>query len=152
MVHDTIANLRKYASLHRALGKVCDFLECSDLKGLGEGRIDLEGDDLFALVQKYRTAAESEKLFETHSRYMDIQCLVAGEELMGYAPTETLEPAVPYDQGKDIAFYGRAPMSTSLVREGTFTLYFPGEAHMPGCSLRGKGSREVRKIVFKVKI
>ena len=48
-----------------------------------------EGDDLFMLVQTFDSAPASEKTFEAHQHYADIQYIVSGRETIYYQPTAT---------------------------------------------------------------
>ena len=60
---------------------------------------------------------------------------------------------VPYDDGKDIAFYRAAEGNsvTVTLEPGKFAVFFPEEGHMPGLSCAGAG-REVVKVVVKIAV
>ncbi len=55
------------------------------MRAVALGRHDLDGDDLFALVQEYTTRAADECVWEAHRRYIDVQFVVTGAERMGVA-------------------------------------------------------------------
>jgi biofilm protein TabA len=115
-----------------------------------EGRHTLDGDDLFALVQRYHTGPATEKRFEAHREYIDIQYVVSGQERVLYVPVEGLQVDTPYRAGEDIELYADPAASSSLLlRPGEFAIFFPEDAHKPGCMA---GSRaEVTKVVVKVR-
>ena len=126
------------------------FLNRSDLAELPLGRVDIDGDDVFANVQEYETVPASEKQMEAHRRYYDVQYVVEGEELMEYAPLAGLEEAQPFDEQSDFGLYvGPARPSGIVLRAGDTAVLAPEDAHKPGCAADEPG--RVRKIVVKVR-
>ncbi|GAF73247.1 unnamed protein product, partial [marine sediment metagenome] len=120
-----------------------------DGKDLEEGRVEIEGDRLFALVQNYPPKPVEGAQFEAHRRYADVQYIAAGAEMIGYAPTETLEVETAYDAEKDIGFYAQPARYTPVaVPAGSFAVFYPQDAHMPCCRL--DSDEPVHKIVVKV--
>src|SRR5688572_2026405 len=99
------------------------------LKWLGEfspatadGRYDIEGDDVFALVQSYDTVPSADKKYESHRVYADIQYIVEGSEVIYYAPTAGLVPTMAYDETKDYLLYSDPIVATPLfMAPGRFT-------------------------------
>ena len=127
------------------------------LKGLGpedlaDGRIEIDGDRLYALVQTYDTRAEGEWAFEGHRRYIDIQFVAEGEEVIGWAAAEAATITVAYDDAKD-AWLGTVPrvaVTPLRLAAGQFAVFYPSDAHAPK---RAAGaSARVRKVVVKVAI
>jgi len=119
---------------------------------LPPGRVEIDGDRVFALVQAYETAPAPEPLFEAHRRYADIQYIVEGEERIDWAPVGQMIAEKPYDPGKDAA-HGRVPAgaSTSVkLFAGYLGVFFPADAHAPKQALGSP--RAVRKIVVKVAV
>lgn len=127
------------------------FLAREDLAELPLGRVDIDGDDVFANVQEYVTVPASEKRMEAHRRYYDVQYVMAGEELMEYAPLEGLKEAQQFDEDGDFGLYvGPENPSAIVLRAGDVAVLAPEDAHKPGCAL--DGARLVRKIVVKVRV
>lgn len=125
------------------------FLAQADLAELPIGRVDIDGDDVFANIQEYETIPASEKQMEAHRRYYDVQYVVEGEELMEYAPLEGLAEARPFDEDADFGLYAAPDRPSSVVlRAGDVAVLAPEDAHKPGCAL-GAPSR-VHKVVVKV--
>lgn len=116
-----------------------------------DGRHDVEGDDIYALVQSYQTSLATEKKFESHRRYADIQYIVAGREIIYYAPVEGLQSVTAYDATRDYELYADPAASIPLpLGAGTFSIFFPQDAHKPCCV---DGERcAVRKVVIKVRV
>lgn len=116
-----------------------------------DGRYNIKGTDIYALVQSYSTEAPENKKLESHRRYIDIQYIVSGKEVIGWLPTEGLKAMTPYSEEKDVVFYHNAEgMSQLVLMPGIFVVFYPHDAHRPGCFLDKPSS--VRKIVVKVKI
>ncbi len=87
---------------------------------------------------------------ETHRRYIDVQYVVRGRELMGYAPAMLLKPEGPYDAERDVQFHqGRADFL--LLQQGMFAVMLPSDAHMPGVAVDGQPAA-VKKIVVKAAV
>ena len=72
------------------------------MAGLATGRHTIVGDEVFALVQEYRTKSHSEGFWESHRKYIDVQYMVRGAERMGYANLASLAERQPYDADKDL--------------------------------------------------
>ena len=66
MIFDTLDQLNRYRGLGPRFARAFDFVKTLDVN-TPDGRIDLEGDDLFVLVQSYQTQPEERKEFEKTS-------------------------------------------------------------------------------------
>jgi len=148
MIVDELKNWRRYEALEE-LRPAFEFLEQHTGESLPDGRIEIDGARLFALPQSYTPRPVEGSRFEAHRRYADVQYIAAGAEMIGYAPTETLEVQQAYDLDKDIAFYVQPLRYTPVaLPAGSFAVFYPEDAHMPCCRL--DSDEPVRKIVVKV--
>lgn len=147
-------NLRladKYNFLSEKFVKAFQFLRTEDLNALPLGVTEIEGKEIFANVQEYTTMPWEECAFEAHDEYFDIQYVVSGKELFGYAKREGLRVSVPCDSENDLVFFEEPENVGSVFLEaGDFAIVPPEDAHKPRC-MAGEGCR-VRKIVLKVKV
>lgn len=151
MILDTLPNLALYAELSPHLSTAAVFLATHDLAALPAGRVEIDGDDVFATVSDYDTHAPEPERFEAHRTYVDLQLVVSGAESVGIAPrTPCLDVVQPYDEARDIEFVRAEGMSLPLFA-GQFLVIFPHEAHQPGCHPAGGPSR-VRKIIVKMRL
>lgn len=131
--------------------KAFAFLRKSDLSALPLGRVEIDGDNVFANVQEYVTVDPSEKDFEAHRAYYDVQYVVSGEEIMQVAPLADLEPCSEFDESNDFGLYrGKGRYTDVVLREGQLCVVGPEDAHKPGCMIEAPAP--VRKIVVKVKV
>lgn len=149
MIFDTLAHAAQYDALGPRIAAGLKFLRENDLSALPAGRRDLDGANLYALVQDYETRLPEACFWEAHRKYIDIQCVVRGTERFGYAPIERLAAAAPYDESKDfLKLTGEGHIL--VFPAGTFMLLYPHDAHMPGLFL--DRPQPVRKVVVKVKL
>lgn len=150
MILDTGKQICQYQSLGFDGKQVLEFIERAEKENLSEGRYELDGDRLYAMIQVYETKDKEECLYESHKVYGDIQYMLEGEEFIYGADTEQLEIKEDRTPESDIIFYKRKPEGTEAslrVREGSFALFLPQDAHMPCCKCGEK--QMVKKIVFK---
>ena len=87
-----------------AINTALEFLAKPETAELPVGRYELDGDNIFVLIQDQTTAPVENKRAESHRNYIDIQYLFTGKEVQGYAP---LLPGVTGEEpaGKDNIFY-----------------------------------------------
>jgi YhcH/YjgK/YiaL family protein len=151
MIVSDLAHATQFESVHPLFAKAFAFLREHDFLAMEPGRIDIEGPNLYALVQAYQTADPSLKKWETHEAYMDIQYMAAGTEICGWAPAGTMEPAGDYNPEKDIRFYvDSGPHSPIRLQRGSFAILMPEDIHRPGCL--AFVAENVCKVVLKVRI
>jgi biofilm protein TabA len=131
--------------------KAFKFLAGSDLSKLEIRKYDIDGDNLFATVSEYATKNEETTNFEAHRKYIDIQYVISGKEIMNKAPISKVSMVVtPYDSSKDIEFMKVGTIVKYVATQSNFFIFFPGDAHRPG--IKDGVSSTVRKIVVKVKV
>jgi biofilm protein TabA len=131
--------------------KAFKFLKSNDLSKLELKRFDIDGDNLFATVSEYLSKNEETAKFEAHRKYIDIQYVIVGKEVMNIAPITTVkEVLTPYDATKDIEFITVDKIVNYNASPANFFIFFPGDAHRPG--LKDGVNSTVRKVVVKVKV
>jgi YhcH/YjgK/YiaL family protein len=146
-------NLRDWKSAPgiQGLERAFEYLARTDLSALPLGRADIEGDDVYVMLSEAETKPPAQVKFEAHRRYIDIQLVVRGQELIGVAPVASLATAEPYDAAKDIEFFADPPGSAAVeLRAGDFAVFTPGDGHRP--SLHLDGPHVSRKAVVKVSV
>jgi YhcH/YjgK/YiaL family protein len=127
------------------------FLKENDLSALEIRRYDIDDDNIYAPVSEYLTKNEEDARYEAHRKYIDIQYVISGSEMIGIAPLsqkqETLEP---YSAENDIEFFTVTGDENRLATPDRFFIFFPEDAHRPG--LKVDTNSMVKKIVVKVKV
>ncbi len=148
MILDTLENYQLYNAINERIAKGFDFLRTTDLDSLSSGKHDIDGDTIFALVQEYQTKPLNECKLESHKKYIDIQYVIRGEEMMGVT-TQNNQKIIEINEEKDYTFY-EGNTSLVLVSKGMFTIFFPDDLHQPCVQI--ESDAEVKKVVIKVLI
>jgi YhcH/YjgK/YiaL family protein len=106
----------------------------------------------FALEQVYHAKPRPEGFFESHRKYIDVQVIVAGAEVMEVADIAGLSVSEPYVPERDLIKYADAAGASRLIlRAGDAALFFPDDGHMPSLRIEGEPTL-VRKTVVKVPV
>jgi biofilm protein TabA len=153
MIVVTLERYEKQAHVSSSVQKALDFLRKIQDQDLPDGKIEIEGTHVYAIVQSYDSAQLTDTLkFEAHRKYIDIQYVVSGRELMGWAFLEKMMTTVPYNATKDAVYGVVSPENVTLVHYGAgqAVVLFPEDAHAPG--LADGDSRAVKKIVVKIAV
>jgi biofilm protein TabA len=126
------------------------FLARADLAELPDGRVAIDGERVFAMVQRYTTVQTDAPRFEAHRRYCDVQFVVSGRETIGWAPLARLRVTEPYDAAQEACFgvVAAADVTGVLLGAGQLVVLYPEDAHAP--QLAAGGPSPVHKIVVKV--
>jgi YhcH/YjgK/YiaL family protein len=115
------------------------------------GRVPILGGDVYALVQAFTTKPPSERRFEAHRDFLDIQWVHQGAERLFVEQVGRREAATEYDAANDITFYKDNPVTTAIVlKAGDFAVFHPWDAHKTSCDAGDPGT--VRKVVIKVRL
>ncbi|MBQ9112494.1 MAG: YhcH/YjgK/YiaL family protein [Clostridia bacterium] len=115
-----------------------------------DGKYALDGDKVYYSVQSYDTKPASEAKFETHEKYIDIQVILDGEEIIRFDTVDKLNVTVEYDKTRDCAFYAmNDEYDTVRLRRGELAIIFPNEAHAP-CVAPNDTPAPVHKMVAKI--
>lgn len=134
------------------LQKALSFIKKTDFHGLKAGKYEIDGDNMFAQVQEVTTANKDERMAECHSKYIDLQYLVYGEETIYVArPSEQNVIVDNQMESKDIAFFNRVQNESEInLNPGMFAVLFPNDIHRPSCSKMK--DTNIKKVVIKIKI
>jgi biofilm protein TabA len=148
VILDTLANAARYAGMHPGFARAFQFLAATDLAALPPGRHEVDGDRMFVLINHEPGRGEDGARLEAHRRYIDIQYTFEGDELIGWMPlTRCTSPAGPFDETRDVVVFGDTPSTFVSVPPGSFTIFFPHDAHAP---LAGLGL--LKKAVVKIAV
>jgi len=106
--------------------------------------------NIFAIEQSYNTKEWSEELFfESHVKYVDIQCIIYGEEMIEVKDIDLLTPKTEYNKEDDYTLYDVTTKSSKLILSNAdIGIFFPRDGHMPG--MKVTSSSQVFKTVVKV--
>ena len=148
MILDILENASRYEALHNNFTNAFQFLKRADLATLIEGRYDIDGDTIFAIVAKDQGREKDEAQLEIHNKYIDIQMVLEGVDEMGWKARSACADMIDeYDAEKDIQFIADAPTSWVTTEPGHFAIFFPEDAHLP---LISKGL--IHKVIVKIAV
>jgi len=153
MIIDRIENAPLYVGLGKRIATALDYLGKTDFSRVPPGRCEIDGANLYALVQEYPTKPRETARWEAHRRYIDVQYLVSGVERIGYSPISSLQVIEAYDENKDALFLA-GEGDFLLMRPGMFMVLWPEDAHMPGIAVAAPATAgkptPAKKVVVKV--
>ncbi|MDP4290743.1 MAG: YhcH/YjgK/YiaL family protein [Bacteroidota bacterium] len=142
--------LKKYYAIHPDFWeKAFEYFKNTDILNLAPGKYPIDGENVFAAVSEYNTQEPAERKWESHKKYIDVQIVLSGKELMGKAPYAEATPDIPYSEEKDIEFRKVSNGKDYLAQPGMFFIFFPSESHRP--NQKAGEIVKVKKVVFKIK-
>ncbi len=146
MIFDQMKNAEIYENYHEGFALGFAFIRRAVAENLPTGKYELDGEKVYASVQEYTT--KDSNVFEAHRRYIDIQCIVSGEEAMESAQLSNCTEIQTYSQENDAGFYDGDGQAKLIFKSQDFAVFFPQDAHKPGLKVSEKST--VKKIVVKV--
>ena len=151
MILETLRNSSHHEGVHPLFPKAFAWLRSYD-PATADGRYEIDGPGLVAIVSRYETAPAAAKKWETHRVHGDIQYMVGGSELIGHTKREELSVRIPYNADKDAEFYELpdGPSSLFVLSAGSFAVFHPEDAHQPGVMIGQPAG--VHKVVIKFRL
>lgn len=111
-------------------------------------KIELD-EQSFVLEQAYNSKDREECFFESHKKYIDVQFILGGEEIIEVSNANLLAVALAYNEELDFVKYeDKKECSSVVLKAGGVAIFYPQDAHMP--CIKVKESVKVIKAVVKV--
>ena len=148
MIFDTLQNVDNYKGLGRVYTAL-RFLAETDFSAIDLGRYELDGDNIFYMVQSYDTDPDK-TISEAHRKYIDIQYMVEGEEIIGVADISCNKELTEAKEENDVWFYN-CKTEPLVLSAGKYMVLYPNDLHCPGVATNGT-ALNCRKVVVKVKV
>ena len=104
-----------------------------------------DGNRFFLAVQ----GTKAPDVAEAHRKYLDIQYIVKGQEVVGWADLADCELVGEFNEAKDVGKY-TGDFEYITIPEGICYVAFPEDAHMPGRHL--EVPNDFVKVVVKLKV
>ena len=106
-------------------------------------------ENCFVLEQSYVTKDKENCLYESHKKYIDIQYMFEGDEIMEVENVNNLLITTEYNEELDYAKYAQSSSSSILkIRKNEFAIFYPNDAHMP--CIKIDENKKIIKAVFKI--
>ena len=93
MIYDSLKHMEAYQGVHPGIYKGLELLRDTDFSKLEDARVEVDGEDLFYLLQSYESKPTNDTP-EAHKKYVDIQFLISGREKMGVGALEDMKEEV----------------------------------------------------------
>mgnify|MGYP000479500784 CR=1 FL=1 len=93
MIYDSLKHMEAYQGVHPGIYKGLELLRDTDFSKLEDARVEVDGEDLFYLLQSYESKPANDTP-EAHKKYVDIQFLISGREKMGVGALEDMKEEV----------------------------------------------------------
>ena len=150
MVIDDLSNASKYYGVSPYVAKALKWLEANrnEFAKMENGQYEIDGTDVYGIVNSYDTKSIGDCGWEAHIRYCDIHYSVSGSERIGYAHKSRMLEIQEYNPDKDYALYTGAG-DWNTIHEGSFCLLLPEDIHAPG-AIAGEHSTHLKKVVIKL--
>lgn len=148
MIFDNIKNASLYFSLDEKIKKALEYLSTTNFENVEPGNYEIDGDNIFAIVQEYQNKPFSSGKWESHKKYIDIQFIVSGAEKIGFTESKKVITIQEYDSGKDVTIH-KGEGQFINVEQNHFMILFPSDIHMPGIAINIP--KPVKKVVVKVR-
>jgi YhcH/YjgK/YiaL family protein len=150
MIADILKNRNIYAAISPRIKTALEYIANTDFSEMEPGRYELDGSNLFVLVQAYDSIPREQGKWECHKNYIDIQYIADGIEEIGCNNIGKMKVTTEYNPEKDVAFLsGEGDYVT--FSKGSYGIFFPEDAHQPKIApdnIPGK----VKKVVVKIKV
>ena len=146
MIADSLKNYKSYLGIAPRLTKAFEFILNNDIAAMEDGRHNIDGDEIFAMVSSPELKQPENAPVETHKKYLDIQLVLSGSERFGWIAAEELAaPSAPFDEAKDICFWEDKPTMYFDLHVGQMAIFLPEDGHAP---MIGEG--KIKKCIVKV--
>jgi biofilm protein TabA len=146
--HETVNEKAFYAAWqqHPERWKAAfNFLAGQDLMTITPGKYPIIGDEVFASVTEAPSRNKEDVKWESHKKYIDLQYIIRGKEIIGVADVANAKITVPYTPD---AMNYEVEGKYYLTNQSTFFLFFPQDAHRP--TIKAEGFDVVKKVVIKI--
>ena len=150
MILDLIIHAEKYYSLGKGIEQALKYLSSTDFSNLEKGKHEIIPDKLYGIINEYDTVDASMEQMESHKKFIDVQFIVSGEELIGHDFLHQQTISKEYDPETDFMLYTDLPKFFSKLTTGMFAIFYPTDLHMP--NLKIDNPLSVKKVVMKVSI
>lgn len=141
---------REKSAFHPIIDQAISWIASTDFTQLQPAKYDILPDNkMFCLLQEMDTEPAALRRAESHTDYVDIQYLLAGEETIGVARPHASHRIVEARHEHDIVFYQHTVNESMIsLTPGMFALFFPHDIHRPCCDTHG--TSRLRKAVIKI--
>lgn len=148
MIFATDKDFERCRTFSPALARALDFIAGKDWLRAAYGRYEIPGCGAYVNCSR-NTQREDNPVFEAHRRYIDLQYIVQGDEVIRWAHTDRLAETQAYSEADDYALFRGEAQAELRLHAGDWAVFFPEDAHAPCIRL---DSETCLKLVVKLPI
>ena len=147
MIIDNIKNAPLYYGVSERIAVALKFLRENDFSVMNPGKYEIDGSNVYALVQRYESKPVEKCKWEAHRRYIDVQYVAEGIEQIGYANLGQMKVSQEYrEEGDYLLLEGKGDFF--IFRDGNFAIFAPQDVHMP--CIAAAEPQIIKKVVVKI--
>ena len=149
-LHASVNKDSFYAAYHtnkKLWDAAFSFLKNQNLDTIKPGKYPILGEQVFASITEAASKNKEDVKWESHKKYIDLQYIIKGKEIIGVADVSKATVTKPYEVD---AMNYTADGTYYTTDAGTFFLFFPNDAHRP--TIKAEGYDIVKKIVIKIQV
>jgi len=132
---------------NKAISQCIEFVRKNDMQTLPLGKYEIDSQNVYVVISEYQTVESSNKVWEAHREYIDLQMMISGEELIQVSPIENMQCGKYIPENDFLQCEGKTSEEI-IMKTGVGLLLYPEDVHKPG--LISGSSQDVKKAVFKI--
>lgn len=151
MIVTALTDLARQTALTPAMRTGLVFLQQLSAADLEDGAKDIAQGRVHVLVRSYVGKADAPLAFEGHRHVVELQYVVSGAMVLGWAPLGFVSLTRAYNPDQD-SWVGTVPeqeITRVLLRAGHVAVLYPEDAHALGAT---PGAATIKKVTLKVEI
>lgn len=150
MLFGHISDVAIMPEMNLVLRNIIEKALALDPLSLEPGSYPIDDNDVFMNVMSFETQSREQKCAELHHRYIDIQILLSGEEVIDYGVRHSAKNATVYHKDDDYQLTDTIENCQTLsLTPSMFAVFMPYEPHRPGIASE-QGNSILKKAVIKV--
>ena len=151
MIFDSMKNILKYSGVSANFKTAAEFISKTDFSQLDDGRYEVDGKNVYCMVQTPALKPSDKIKWEAHRNYADIQVGIISGEACESIPLDELKDWEEYNPEWDCV-YAKDQISGTYLKldKGMFAVFFPWDGHKP--CIKDGALENGKKAVIKVKI
>ena len=148
MIVDQLQNRSLYLGINPLFKQAFEYLTDPAIRDLENGKHSIINYELFAIIDRGKGKGREKAMLEYHKQFIDIQFVVAGQDVIGWSPTDCCQRKNGgFDVEKDLGFFFDRPETWLNISAGSFAIFYPSDAHAP---LACEG--DFHKAVLKIRV
>lgn len=148
LLYFNIKDRSHYDKLGKNIETCLNFIENEHLTLLKNGQHKLTNDISYNVLS-FKTASSKEREWEAHKEFIDVQTIIEGKEKVDYQHINEMEIG-EYQADDDFLQVNGEPNFSVKMEKNSILILYPEDAHKTGIDV--EKSKEIRKVVFKVKV